>query len=143
LPLQLLKAPAKWWEKEPVRFECQPDCFKCCLKPGVIYFDSEDIRRVAGHLGVSQKQFKAEHLTRDDGYLVVEVSDRNPCPFLTMDGCGIHEVKPKQCQAYPFWRENLDHRATWKLVGGFCPGVDRGPMVPLATIKRLLNLFRL
>ncbi len=24
----------KWWEKEPVRFECQADCFKCCCTPG-------------------------------------------------------------------------------------------------------------
>lgn len=138
-----MSATPEWWEKEPLRFECQADCFKCCLKPGVIYFDGEDIRRIAGHLGVSQKEFKAAYLTRDDGHFILEVSDRDPCPFLTPGGCGVHDVKPKQCQTYPFWRENLDYRSTWKLVGGFCPGVDKGPMVPLKTIKHLLDIFRL
>jgi len=133
----------KWWEREPLRFECQADCFKCCLKPGVIYFDGEDIRRVALHLGVTQKDFKAAYLSRDDGHFVLEVSDRDPCPFLTAAGCGIHDAKPKQCQTYPFWRENLDHPSTWKLVGVFCPGVGKGPMVAIQAIKRMLNRFRL
>ena len=31
----------------------------------------------------------------------------------------------------------------WRLVGGFCPGIDRGPMVPLETIKDCLKKFRI
>jgi Fe-S-cluster containining protein len=134
---------AEWWKKEPLRFECQPDCFKCCSKPGLVYFDKEDIRNVAGQLGVSQKQFKADYLCWVDGHFAIEVADDAPCPFLTGEGCSVHSAKPKQCQSYPFWRENLNHPNTWKLVGMFCPGVDRGPMVALETIKELLKKFRL
>ena len=32
------------------------------------------------------------------------------CQFLTMQGCNIHEAKPKQCHTYPFWKENLQTR---------------------------------
>ena len=88
----------KWWEKEPLRFECQPDCFKCCLKPGIIYFDSEDIRSAADYLGISPSELKKTFLTRDDGEWVLEVGgDGAPCSFLTDTGCGIHDGKPKQC----------------------------------------------
>ena len=44
---------AKWWEKEPIRFECQPDCFKCCMKPGIVHFDRGDIRKAADFLKTS------------------------------------------------------------------------------------------
>ena len=57
----------KWWEKEPLRFECQPDCFKCCTKPGIIVFDREDIRNAADYLGVPSAEFKKTFLIQDDG----------------------------------------------------------------------------
>mgnify|MGYP003324120747 CR=1 FL=1 len=124
----------KWWEKEPLRFECQPDCFKCCMKPGIIYFDREDIRNAAEYLGISPSELKETFLTRDDGKWVMEVgADGTPCSFLTDTGCGIHNGKPKQCQSYPFWRENMDSKSMWKLVGGFCPGIDVGPMIEIDT----------
>ena len=133
----------KWLEKEPLRFECQPDCFKCCMKPGIIYFDREDIRNAAEYLGISPSELKEIFLTRDDGKWVMEVgADGTPCSFLTDTGCGIHNGKPKQCQSYPFWRENMDSKSMWKLVGGFCPGIDVGPMIEIDTIKSLLQKFR-
>jgi hypothetical protein len=114
-----LSATPEWWEKEPLRFECQADCFKCCLKPGVIYFDGEDIRRIAGHLGVSQKEFKAAYLTHDDGHYVLEVSDRDPCPFLTPGGC----QHPKICFLNP-------------ILAGFDPDSDIGhPFVLLICLN--------
>jgi len=134
---------AKWWEKEPLRFECQPDCFKCCIKPGIVHFDREDICNAANILEISPAEFKKSYLTRDDGEWVLEVGEvGEPCTFLTDQGCGIHEGKPKQCSTYPFWRENMDSKLMWRLVGGFCPGIDIGPMVPLETIKSFLKKFR-
>ena len=134
---------AKWWEKEPIRFECQPDCFKCCVKPGVVHFDRKDIRNAADFLGTSPAEFKKTYLVRDEGEWVLEVGDDGePCTFLTAQGCSIHEGKPKQCSSYPFWRENMDSKFMWWLVGGFCPGIDVGPMVPLETIKSFLKKFQ-
>tara|TARA_B100000686_G_scaffold197874_1_gene204711 strand:- start:192 stop:605 length:414 start_codon:yes stop_codon:yes gene_type:complete len=134
----------KWWEKEPLRFECQPDCFKCCTKPGIVHFDRQDIRKAAAYLDVSIAEFKTTFLIRsDDGEWVLEVGENGtPCSFLTDKGCGIHKAKPKQCHSYPFWRENMDSKNMWELVGGFCPGIDIGPMVKIETIKTFLKKFR-
>ena len=93
---------SKWWKNEPVRFECQPDCFKCCEKPGEVYFDREDIQSAARFLNTTTKAFKAEYLKREDGRHSLEVQPGAPCTFLTPQGCGIHSAKPKQCQSYPF-----------------------------------------
>lgn len=134
---------AEWWEKEPIRFECQTDCFKCCCKPGYVYFDGEDIRNASEMLNCTHAEFKSAYLKRDDGYWVHEIQGDQPCTFLTREGCGIHKGKPKQCRAYPFWKENMDSKNTWRLVGGFCPGIDRGPMILLETIRDLLKKFRL
>jgi Fe-S-cluster containining protein len=67
--------------------------------------------------------------------------DGAPCSFLTDKGCGIHEGKQKQCQSYPFWRENMGSKNMWKLIGGFCPGIDIGPMIKIDTIKSFLKKF--
>ena len=133
---------ARWWEKEPLRFECQTDCFKCCQKPGIVSFDKEDMTQTAEFLGLTPGRFKSEYLKREDGEWMLEVTGDEPCRFLTLKGCRIHPVKPKQCRAYPFWRENMDSKNTWKLVGIFCPGIDRGPMVPKDAIKKMFRLFR-
>ena len=134
----------KWWEKEPIRFECQTDCFKCCIRPGIVHFDCVDINKAADFLNTSPTVFKKEFLTRDGDNWVLEVGEEGePCTFLTDKGCGIHPAIPKQCSSYPFWRENMDSKPMWRLVGGFCPGIDIGPMVPLETIKSFLKKFTL
>lgn len=133
---------AKWWEKEPLRFECQADCFRCCVKPGLVYFDRDDIRNASRFLECEPSEFKKAYLTREAGAWVHQVEEGEPCVFLTPRGCGIHEGKPKQCRSYPFWEENLDTKNTWSLAGGFCPGIDRGPMIPVASIKNFLKRFK-
>jgi hypothetical protein len=37
----------------------------------------------------------------------------------------------------------MDSKPMWKLVGGFCPGIDIGPMVTLEKIKSFLKKFTL
>ena len=82
----------EWWEKEQLRFECQPDCFKCCTKPGIVHFDREDIRNASDYLGISPAEFKKTFLIREDGEWLLEGGeDGAPCSFLTDKGCGIHE----------------------------------------------------
>jgi len=133
----------KWWEKEPLRFECQDDCFKCCAKPGIVYFDKAAIKNGAGIINVSVDVFKKEFLKKDDGHWMHEVENGNPCAFLTPGGCVIHNGKPLQCRSYPFWHENMTSKSMWKLVEGFCPGVGVGPAATVATIRQFLAKFKL
>ena len=132
----------KWWEKESPRFECQPDCFKCCTKPGIVYFDKSSIENASKITNLSTTRFRKEFLIRNNGQWVHEVEDENPCAFLTHEGCSIHFGKPIQCRSYPFWRENMTSKAMWKLVSGFCPGIDTGPHIVVATIRDFLEQFK-
>ena len=132
----------KWWEQEPIRFECQPDCFKCCVKPGVVNFDKEDIQKAAKFLEIKTSDFRQKFLKKDFGVWEMELQEGEVCKFLTMQGCAIHPSKPKQCRTYPFWKENLETRNHWQLTAGFCPGIGQGPVIPPAEIKQALKDFR-
>jgi uncharacterized protein len=132
----------KWWETEPIQFECQPDCFKCCTKPGVVNFDRGDIYDAAKFLEIKTSDFKRKFLKKDFGVYEMELEEGQVCRFLTLQGCAIHPAKPKQCHAYPFWKENLRTRNHWQLTAGFCPGIGKGPIVPTEEIKQRLKDFR-
>ncbi len=135
---------SRWWEQDEVRFKCKEDCFKCCLKPGVVNFDKEDLEDAANFLGIPQSKFKKEFkLTRGRSTWEMDVEEDLPCPFLTPQGCGIHPAKPKQCRTYPFWKENLASRNDWQLTAGFCPGIDAGPRIPATAIRQDLKDFKL
>ena len=138
-----MTARKKWWEKESVRFECQPDCFKCCTKPGIVYFEPASIEKSAKLLKTSPEQFRNEFLQWDDEHWVHDVKEGKPCAFLIPTGCAIHQGKPLQCRSYPFWRENMVSANMWKFVGAFCPGIGIGPEMPVATIRKFLNKFKL
>ena len=132
----------KWWEAEPIRFECQADCFKCCMKPGVVNFDRGDIHNASKFLEMKTSDFKKKFLKKDFGVYEMELEEGQVCQFLTMQGCAIHPAKPKQCQTYPFWKENLRTRNHWELTAGFCPGIGQGPVIPVEEIKQRLKDFR-
>ncbi len=119
----------RWWEIEPVRFECEKGCTNCCAKPGWVYFDKEDLTNAAEYLDIKVGEFKKQFQLEPMGYGHWEmgVTENEPCPFLGKQGCSIHEVKPKQCRAFPFWEENLRTRKDWKKTGEHCPGIGEGP----------------
>ena len=70
-----MTAGKKWWQNESPRFECQPDCFKCCAKPGIVYFDKKSIENASKIMKLSPSCFRKEFLKRDDGQWVHEVED--------------------------------------------------------------------
>ena len=133
----------KWWEKESPRFECQSDCFKCCTKSGIVYFDNISIKNASKITKLSPSSFKKKFLKQDDGQWIHEVENGNSCAFLTLDGCSIHFGKPVQCRSYPFWHENMTSMNMWKFVSSFCPGIDSGPHIAVSTIRNFLKKFKL
>jgi Fe-S-cluster containining protein len=87
--------------------ECER-CGRCCQEEKTIAVTIEDCRRIARHLGLSQKKFMMDYtrphelkeemvgsaraLRKEEGYA---------CPFYDQDlpGCRIHPVKPQVCRA--------------------------------------------
>ncbi len=117
------------------RFACQLGCVNCCQRPGDVFLTAADRDRIADHLGLSSAAFEQRYCDHDDeGTLHLTNPAADSCHFLLEDGCAIHEVKPLQCRTFPFWPENVRSRKRWKGVGGYCPGVGAGEIVPLETV---------
>lgn len=57
------------------------------------------------------------------------------CIFLEGKRCSLYEVRPKQCQSYPWWPENLHTEESWKLAAASCEGIrDDAPLISLSEI---------
>jgi Fe-S-cluster containining protein len=129
------------WYAEGVRFACQPDCGKCCTRHGeydYVYLEGDDVERLAAHLALPVREFRARWTKKDDGHTILKM-DGPACPFLSGTRCSVYAARPGQCGSFPFWRENLKTRASWDELGTFCPGVGAGELIPVALLREHLR----
>lgn len=131
------------WYAPGLRFQCS-QCGNCCTgPPGFVWFSPDEARELARHLGVSESSFYRKYARRAAqparGWSLKE--RRTPfgldCVFLDRDTvpgravCSVYEVRPTQCQTWPFWPENLRSKEAWREVKRAtpCPGMDHGPLI--------------
>ncbi|MBU0927678.1 MAG: YkgJ family cysteine cluster protein [Spirochaetes bacterium] len=100
------------------------DCLKCgnCCRTIGPKMNEPDIKRACKAFGLDQKRFVAESLVRDEdlGWMVAVM----PCPFLRDDNaCDIYDVRPRDCDDFPYTRERGIQRALGRLAFNteFCP----------------------
>ena len=78
------------------------DCLQCanCCKHSQPVFNRTDITRIAGFLGMAEREMELNYLKADaDGDFVPMAK---PCPFLNPDNhCRVYEVRPKSCRGFP------------------------------------------
>ena len=125
------------YEQLDLTFECT-HCGQCCTRPGVVYLTGEDIADISTFLQSTPEDFKEKWLSESDGEWMIEVAKGEACPFLLEDLCVIHEVKPRQCQTYPFWPEIVGRSETWTNEKEACPGIDEGRDYSSKEVRRLL-----
>ena len=102
------------------------DCLSCanCCKTMTPTFTPEDIRRIAGHLSLTPKAFKAKYLYKDkrDGDWM---NIKQPCQFLNLtdNKCSIYEVRPADCSGFPHHHKKklTDYIHVYKQNVEFCP----------------------
>lgn len=83
-------------------------CGRCCREEKTIAVSIDDCRRIARHLGLSQKRFMRDYTRPHELQAEIVGSARmlkknaaDACPFYSADlpGCLIHQVKPQVCTA--------------------------------------------
>jgi hypothetical protein len=114
-------------------FECQPGCIRCCDRKGFVHITESDLLHIAAFLGLSPSEFESRFVCRTRRTLRLRTPRRGNCHFLTPTGCAIHQVKPEQCRAYPFWPEILASRERWLAEASACPGVGMGHLYQIET----------
>jgi hypothetical protein len=139
-------ATAEWYAAG-LRFECT-QCGNCCTgPPGHVWFTPEEGRAIARRLGMTESAFLAAHARRvgarwslnerrtEAGLHDCDFLDRTSRPGVAL--CSIYEVRPMQCRTWPFWPENLSSRGAWSQTRQRtpCPGMDRGPLIPVEQIR--------
>jgi Fe-S-cluster containining protein len=120
-----------------MRFQCQPGCTACCEQKGFIYVTGEDIARLAGHLGITNAEFKRRYLCGSAPLLRFRKPRNKQCPFLLSSGCSVHDIKPLQCSSFPYWPEVLDKASERREAAEYCPGMNKGPLVNIELAREI------
>jgi Fe-S-cluster containining protein len=125
---------------DDLRFECTR-CGSCCKRPGAVFLREQEVDRIASHLGATREALRAHHVRPDEDHgWIIDVPDGEACPFLRDDLCIIHEAKPDQCRAYPFWWEILSSKRRWEQEAQRCEGIGKGERIPLEQVRSLALL---
>ena len=134
------------WYDQGLRFSCT-QCGNCCTgPPGAVWFTPEEGVEMAKELGLSVSAFRKQYARKlHDGWSLNEhlTEAGYDCIFLdrtTQPGkalCRVYRTRPKQCQTWPFWPENLRTPAHWNRARDTtpCPGMDQGNIVPIEQIR--------
>jgi Fe-S-cluster containining protein len=132
-----MKVP-KWYDSG-VRFSCQ-GCGQCCRsldgEEACVYLDGDDIRGMAAHLRIAEREFKALYTTQRHDLVVIRDPEKD-CVFLRDGKCLVYPVRPAQCRTWPFWKIALVKK-NWdeKVVPG-CRGVGKGRRYSRKEIEHL------
>jgi uncharacterized protein len=140
----LARMPGPWW-KNGIRFECQMSG-RCCVSRGEyghVYLTRADRRRLATHFGLTVREFVKAYCRRSAGIVeLVDPPGATCCRFFADGRCDVYDARPTQCRTWPFWPEVMRPRAWAAEVAAYCPGVGKGPVVPVEEIRAALDVQR-
>ena len=133
------------WYRDGLGFQCSM-CGNCCTgAPGAVWFDDVEAREMASAMGMKVREFMRRFTRRLNGkFSLKERQTRHGYDCILLDRetqpgralCRVYRARPTQCRTWPWWSENLVSRAAWDhaMEATPCPGMGKGPVVPLAEI---------
>ena len=77
------------------------DCLQCanCCKTMHPTWKKAEVKRVAGHFGMSYQEYFDKYLVLEDGDIM---NRKAPCQHLEKDNtCRIYDIRPADCKGYP------------------------------------------
>ena len=130
------------WYSEGVKFTCQSGCTRCCGgAPGDVFVTRGEVEQIAAHLKIDVEEFEASYVRHySSGLLSLTERPNGDCIMLNEGkGCGVYDVRPKQCRDFPFWPEVMKSPFSWLKEAQRCPGINVGETHDSVRITNLLN----
>ena len=125
--------PSEFWFAEGITFECRR-CGKCCRgEPGYVWVTTDEIRRMADHLGIPPTELANRYVRRQGTRLSLKEHDNGDCAFWKEE-CVVYECRPAQCRSFPFWTHALKSKAAFMANCRGCPGVGTGRLYTVEDI---------
>lgn len=99
----------------------------CCRREsGYVWVKKADILKISGYLKIESAKLIDEYLVkvgRRFSIKEIKYQEEFPCIFFDMTAkkCLIYQVRPSQCQTFPFWEEFMDKED--QSTPDYCPGV--------------------
>ena len=125
------------WYREGLRFQCS-ECGDCCTgAPGFVWVTPEEVTKLAGTQNMEEEEFRDKYTRRIGARISLVEFPNGDCVFFDPEkrNCRVYDVRPSQCQTWPFWESNLESPETWKQTCRECPGSGQGPVVALEQIE--------
>jgi Fe-S-cluster containining protein len=101
-----------------------------------------EIIEMAKVLNLSVEDFSRKYIRKVNGqYSLTEDPKTFDCVFLKDNKCTIYSARPQQCQAFPWWVQNLRCKEDWDNAAAYCEGINHpdAPKVPFETIQANLK----
>lgn len=127
----------KPWYCEGLRFQCT-GCGRCCTgEPGYVYVTKAEIKALAAVLEMGVWEFEEAFVRPVGGRKSLVEHVNGDCVFYDnlSRRCRVYPVRPRQCRTWPFWGSNLRSPDAWERTCRACPGIGRGPLIPVAEIE--------
>lgn len=119
------------WFENGLRFSCSR-CSCCCGgQPGFVFLSRIDLTNLAESFNLEEDIFVSRYCREvewHDGSLTLSLKEKENCDcvFWTEKGCSVYDVRPVQCQTYPFWKWILADEKSWLSESRSCPGIGQG-----------------
>lgn len=134
--------PESPWYREGLRFSCTR-CGHCCQGPGYVWVDEEEVAALAEHFSMDIDVFQKVYTRKVGRSRSLREQASDDCIFYDKDqGCLVYEVRPRQCQTWPFWEHNLQTPQDWKGAQQRCPGSGHGELFTVEQITARLAFMK-
>ena len=132
------------WYKSGVKFSCQAGCVRCCGgAPGDVFVSRDEIDAIAAFMEIPVREFEDSFVRHySSGRMSLTEKRNGDCILLNEKGCGVYNVRPKQCRDYPFWPEIMKSVFAWIKEADRCPGINVGEAHDAPKIADMLRSQR-
>ncbi len=110
------------YEKVLDRIDCT-ECANCCIKLETS-FQIDEIDRLTKSLNIDKEKFITQSTKPDQfGDTNIVYLNSKPCQFLKDNKCSIYELRPEECNSYPYLhKDNFISRLLGVIENyGICP----------------------